>query len=298
MYCTNCNAQLDADDIFCGDCGTPVPVQAAASGGMSCSKCGQAMKPDDVFCSDCGTPVTPPPQPAPIYQPPPQPTPTYTQAPHSTVIYNPSVSPTISTSQARVPLMFIVDTSSAAASYLSELNKEINNLKTKLDTQVSQLADIAIVQFGERHGLVQGFTNILRMNPVNFSVSSIPNSVFDPPIRESIRLVADYSRSNKPSHKPWVVLISGSSPTDDISSVINEIKSAQSFDALRFIALGVDKCDFTALNRLTDIVFKQDGIDFTAFFNWLAECMKAISQTPHGQKPQLPNIKGNVYRDK
>ena len=317
MLCTKCNAELLHDDMFCGDCGTPVPQQsniASATVGMSCSKCGQPMEMDDAFCGDCGTPFTPPQmpqaapmQPQPAYQPPPQltqpplqpepPEPIYQPAPQTV---QPTPAPVMSAPDTKIPLVFIIDTSQPTTSYLDELNKEINGFKAVMsaDGQTSPVLEVAVIQFGERHSLFQDFINIQHMNPVRFAPSPIPNAAFDPPIREALRLVKDYSGKQVPKHKPWIVLISGSSPADDMSSVANEIKNAQGYDALRFIALGVDKCNFEALNRLTDVVFRQDGTNFASFFNWLCGCARAIGKTPIGQKPQLPNLKGNVYRDK
>ena len=306
MLCTNCNAQLEYDDVFCGDCGTPVESQANtahAADGMSCSNCGQPMEMDDVFCGDCGTPFTPPqiayaaPEPPPpVYNPPPPPSP-------PPPVYQPPPAPAIavaSASTVKMPLVFVIDTSADTASYLGELNKELNNFKATLSSagQVASMLEVAVVQFGERHSLVQDFTNVQYMNAVELVATPVPNSAFDPPLREALRLVGDYTRRQRPTHKAWLVFVVGSSPVDDISSIANDVKSAQGLDALRLIALGVDKCDFSALNRLTDVVFRQDGVSFASFFEWLFGCMKAISQTPHGQKPQLPNLKGNVYRDK
>ena len=111
MFCTNCNAQLEHDDVFCGDCGTPVASQANTAymvGGMSCSKCDQLMEMDDVFCGDCGTPFTPPQAafsaPAPPPPPPPPPPPVYQPSPPAPVMPAPNVS------AVKMPLVFVIDT--------------------------------------------------------------------------------------------------------------------------------------------------------------------------------------------
>ena len=297
MSCSRCGQPVSLDDTFCGDCGTPVTQQTSAppmTGGMSCSKCSLPMAMDDLFCGDCGTPFTPPQmaQTAPVFtQPAYQPPPAYQPAP---------AMPPPSVSVVKFPLLFVIDTSSYAASYLGELNKEMNSFKASMsvDSQTNTSLEVAIIQFGERYGLVQNFTSVQNMNTVGFASSPVPNVLYDPPIREALRLVVDYTRNQKQVHKPWVIMICGSSPGDDVSSVASEIKSAHGFEALRFIALGVDRCDFVNLNRLTDVVFRQDGISFASFFDWLCGCVRAMSQTPLGQKPQLPNLTGNVYNDK
>lgn len=258
MLCANCNARLEHDYLFCGDCGTPVASRANTSsfrGGSAPLKAQQPIAP---------------------------------------------AMSAASVNAVKMPLVFVIDISADAASYLGELNKELNKFKTNLsaDSLIASMLDIAIVQFGEKHRVVLDYISIQYMDLVRFAPASTPNSAYDPPIREALRLVMDYTQRHRLTHKPWIVLIAGSSPADDILSVANEVKASQGHDALRLIALGVDKCDFVSLNRLTDVVFRQDGIRFASFFEWLSESMRVISQTPHGQKPQLPNLQGNVYRDK
>ncbi len=51
MNCKRCGAELDADDIFCPECG--MKVTAA----RECPYCGNALEADDQFCPGCGKAV-------------------------------------------------------------------------------------------------------------------------------------------------------------------------------------------------------------------------------------------------
>jgi uncharacterized RDD family membrane protein YckC len=51
MNCQKCGAELDADDVFCPECGTKVHPAAI------CEYCGGALEVDDEFCPGCGKAV-------------------------------------------------------------------------------------------------------------------------------------------------------------------------------------------------------------------------------------------------
>ena len=40
-----------------------------------------------------------------------------------------------------------------------------------------------------------------------------------------------------------------------------------------------------------------DGTDFTSFFSWVGKSMRSVSTTAPGEKPPLPPLEGNVFRD-
>ena len=65
--CPKCGSNVQATDLFCAGCGTPIAeVVAAASApfaaavpvsGKKCAHCGAPMGNDDIFCMSCGTRV-------------------------------------------------------------------------------------------------------------------------------------------------------------------------------------------------------------------------------------------------
>ena len=92
-------------------------------------------------------------------------------------------------------------------------------------------------------------------------------------------------------------MITGGEPSDDITAAASTLQNMQRAEKLRFMALS---CGYSAstLKILTDVVFRQDGDDFAPFFEWLGKCISAIAKTSPNEKPQLPPLHGNVYRDK
>ena len=71
MRCFKCGGQLEANDVFCMNCGTKVasqnmseatmPMQhtLAGFGSQLCSSCNKPIEPGDLFCMNCGTKTAP-----------------------------------------------------------------------------------------------------------------------------------------------------------------------------------------------------------------------------------------------
>ncbi len=54
--CTSCGAALEADSMFCMECGTAIPPKASleCGGGKLCPECGEMVDDDSNFCCSCG----------------------------------------------------------------------------------------------------------------------------------------------------------------------------------------------------------------------------------------------------
>lgn len=54
--CMNCGAVLEADSMFCIECGTAVPPKASSEceEGKLCPECGEMVDDDSNFCCNCG----------------------------------------------------------------------------------------------------------------------------------------------------------------------------------------------------------------------------------------------------
>lgn len=66
MRCADCQAELNPDERFCGNCGHPVPPAAAPPlppETKSCPGCGARNDADQRFCGSCGHPLSTPVQP-------------------------------------------------------------------------------------------------------------------------------------------------------------------------------------------------------------------------------------------
>lgn len=54
IMCSQCNAKLDVNAKFCGNCGTKVEKQALVSDNKFCPECGAKVSTNSRFCGECG----------------------------------------------------------------------------------------------------------------------------------------------------------------------------------------------------------------------------------------------------
>ena len=208
----------------------------------------------------------------------------------------------INASDSHMALIFVLDVSySMDGPPIEQLNEGLNRFKEEVcrDKQTRDILDIAIIRFNDSYKVVQDFVPIEYMEPVYLTAGG--GTQYTEPIREALHLVDErsrfYRRSGTEPYKPWILLVTDGAPMDDITGVAAEIMMMQEAGKVRFIALGVGDYDSATLKRLTDIVFRMDGTDFTSFFNWVGKSMRSVSASAPGEKAPLPPLEGNVYRD-
>ena len=269
MFCMHCKAQYEYGDAFCESCGRPI----AAPKQKPCANCGYHMSDADKFCESCGMRA-------------------------DGAARQPAFIPPIqTTNQARMLIVFLLEASASAAPYygqlLVQLRKLISDVKT--DGLAQSAVDMTFIQFNYSFDVLKDLHNITNPNQQHLALGNV---FFDAPIREALRIADSFAISNSGAYKPWVIMISSSEPSDDISSVALDIQYKHRTEKLRFMALSVDGRGSASLKRLTDVVFKQNGPDFASFFEWIRKSIKSIVRSRPGEKPQLPQLEGNVYRDR
>ena len=208
----------------------------------------------------------------------------------------------INASESHMALVFVLDVSySMDGPPIEQLNEGLNRFKEEVcqDKQTRDILDVAIIQFNENYSVVQDFVPIEYMEYIELIAEG--GTMYTAPIREALRMADErsrfYRRSGTEPYKPWIILVTDGAPLDDISAVTQEIADMQDAEKIRFIALGVGDYDSATLKRLTDVVFRMDGTDFSSFFNWVGKSMRSVSTTAPGEKAPLPPLEGNVYRD-
>ena len=208
----------------------------------------------------------------------------------------------INTSESHMALIFVLDVSlSMQGTPIKQLNEGLNRFKDEVcrDKQTREILDVAVMQFNDDYNLVQDFVPIEYMDQIQLAACG--GTKYTAPIRSALQMVNErskfYRRSGAEPYKPWIILVTDGEPLDDIAVVSREIADMQNAGKVRFIALGVGNYDSNSLKRLTDVVFRMEGTDFTSFFNWVGKSMRSVSSTAPGEKPPLPPLEGNVYRD-
>ena len=289
MFCLHCGNTVAEGDAFCENCGQII----IAPKYIACIHCGQLSEEGDLFCEFCGKRISEaddgyqqPANPAPVYAPPPS-------YPTVAPVFTPPV-----VEKPRMLLILLLNASASAAPYFNQLLFDLSRfiISANTDSNIQSALDFAIIQFSDSFSVLEGLPD---ENNMELSQSLSRNvSYYSGPIREALRMTDEHSRSHSQTYKPWVIMITSGEPSDDITAVAEEVQNMQSADRLRFMALGVLDYNATILKKLTDVVFRQKGTDFASFFEWMCNSIGVIVRTLLNEKPQLPNLEGNVYRDR
>jgi uncharacterized protein YegL len=207
----------------------------------------------------------------------------------------------INANDSHMALVFVLDVSySMNGQPILQLNEGLNRFKAEVckDKVTRDVLDVAIIQFNENYNVVQDFVPIEYMDHIQLVADG--STKYTEPIRAAIRMVDErsrfYRRSGSEPYKPWILLVTDGEPLDDITAVAQEVQAMQDAGKARFIALGVGNFDLATLKKITDVVFRMDGTDFSSFFDWVGKSMRSVSTTAPGEKPPLPPLEGNVYR--
>lgn len=199
--------------------------------------------------------------------------------------------------------VLLLDTSgSMSGEPIKSLNRAINDFKqkTSMDDLAQKRVDIAIIQFDDHARIVQDFTPISQMEPINLDAGGCTA------MGEGINLAIDkvkernrfYASLGTPCFKPWIFMITDGAPTDDITSAIQRIQQEESKGShgkLKFFALGVPGYDKDTLFKLTKRVMALSDTDFSGIFNWMSESMVAISVSRVDENVQLGNLPDNAH---
>ena len=319
MFCLYCGHPIEEGDAFCEGCGQVIESPKY----VACVHCGQLAEATDVYCEYCGNRIDGSTIGArqshvPTSTQSHAPSPSQTHAPSASQTYAPSTlqlhattstqthAPTSSQShikpyaQPRMLLVFLLDTSAAATTYIDQLISGFSRfiVDTCSDDIAKNALDIALIHFNDDYYVLEDLPNIANIGTGLSQLAIGGNANYSAPIREALHFVEEYSSSYESIYKPWVIMIASSGPSDDISIVAREVIDKHRNEQLRFIALGVSSYNDVALKQLTDVVLRQDGNDFSSFFEWASQCIKVIVNNKLGDKPRLPSLQGNIYRDR
>lgn len=216
--------------------------------------------------------------------------------------FNDDVPTIVNASEPHMACLLLLDTSgSMYGDPINELNTALNKFKVEVcdDKTTRDVLDIAIVEFNTNTNVVQEFTPVEFMKPVNLQADGGTNMA--PAIQLAIDMVNErsrfYRRSGTEPYKPWIIMISDGFG-GDISTISQVIHDMEAKDKLKFFSLGVEGYDSKTLHQLSgDKVMKLTGYDFTSFFNWVNKSMRSVSISSPGEKPKGVPLPQNVDKD-
>ncbi len=204
----------------------------------------------------------------------------------------------VNASEHHMALLFLVDTSGSMGakiigkrvSPIDELNTALNRFKAEvcMDEHTKDILDVAIVEFNTEYRVVQEFSPIEYMKPVELQASGV--TYINEALGTAINMVTErsrfYRRTGAEPYKPWIVLISDGAPMDtSIDEMANRINELVEQERLAFWSLAVEGANIDVLHKLSGRrVLKLAGYDFSGFLDWANKSMRAVSQSSPGEK--------------
>ncbi|NEP24971.1 SPFH domain-containing protein [Moorena sp. SIO3I6] len=192
--------------------------------------------------------------------------------------------PQLEASLPRYPIVLLLDTSSSMpGEYLEQLVQGINTFDQELvkDETVCRCVEVAIVTLSNSAKVVQSFTTA-----GNFSVHELELSgtaATGRGIELALKIIENrksiYKNQNLPLCPPWIVLITGSAPSDNWQNAAQQVKQEVAAEQLNFLAVGVEGADMDILNQISPPQFpatKLKDWKFAPLFHGLAHQMKRI----------------------
>lgn len=220
----------------------------------------------------------------------------------------------INASESHMALLFLVDTSGSMGAQIidketgntlqpiKELNEALNRFKVGVckDTQTKEILDVAIVEFNEKYNVVQEFTPIEFMKPVELVASG--RTFMSEALDVAINMVNErsrlYANSGSVPYKPWIILISDGAPFDSVDELAEKINAMVERDKLAFWALSIPGANNEVLHKLAGKrVLNLKGYDFDGFLDWTNKSMRAVSTSAPGEKPKGQELPSTVTID-
>ena len=106
-----------------------------------------------------------------------------------------------------------------------------------------------------------------------------------------------YRSIGTPAYVPWIFMLSGGAPTDNIDRAAWKVQDEESKNTpggLKLFALGFGGYEKTTLFRLTNRVMELTDTDFEGIFCWLAENILAIAAGKVGDDVKLGDLPANA----
>ena len=211
--------------------------------------------------------------------------------------FNQETPPIINASEHHMALLFLLDTSGSMGatipntntSPISELTDALNRFKVEVckDEHTKDILDIAIVEFNNTYKVIQEFSPIEYMKPVE--LQAYGQTYMNDALEVAVNMVTErsrfYRRSGAEPYKPWIVLISDGAPFDDIRNMAQKINALVGEEKLAFWSLAVPGANSEILHMLSGKrVLNLAGYDFKGFLDWANKSMRAVSQSSPGEK--------------
>ncbi len=172
-----------------------------------------------------------------------------------------------------------------------QLNEGVRTFKQELmqDPLATKRVEVAVVTFGPVD-IKSDFHTVPNFNPVELDADG--DTPMGAAISMGIEMVAkrkkEYKEHGISYYKPWIILITDGSPTDDWAQAAMNVREGENGKRFAFFAIGVEGANMDVLKQISvRAPIKLKGLMFREFFMWLSASMKMVSSKNPGSAINL-----------
>jgi len=198
----------------------------------------------------------------------------------------------------RLACVLVLDTSgSMAGKPIEMLNDAMRTFQHELqaDPIVSRRVEIAVVTCGlGEASIARDFTSAATFAAPFLEAGGAT------PMGQAIRLAVKIVRSRKdeykkngiPYYRPWIVILTDGSPTDEWQTAARLLKADEAEKGLSVFAVGIGgAADLAVLSEMSSRQpTRIDRFDLNSFFSWLSAGQKNVALSNLGDQVQLPPL--------
>lgn len=187
----------------------------------------------------------------------------------------------------RHPIVLLVDNSnSMPRQYLEQLIEGISIFKEELakDHSARRCAEVEIISLGNSAQVVQPFSYADNFSFYKLELTGL--AATGQGIKLALKTIEErkkvYRKQNFQNYHPWIILITGSIPTDDWQSAVQQIKQETQTHQLLFLTYATDERAMDILHQMSspDIPPKKlESGQFESFFKGLAYMIKKVANS-------------------
>ena len=190
--------------------------------------------------------------------------------------------------EVHMPVEFLIDTSGSMGSDgknrpIQQINKYFQSIHERFkDYPEIDTIDVAVVGFNSRAITIRNFNPLSRKNHIELLPDGC--SAMGQGIMLSLDNVREercfYQENGIRFYKPWIIMLTDGSSSDDITVAKKFILEDQNKNKLRFIAAGITGCDRNQLSELTKMSLFIDltQVSLDIFFDWVT---KVVIESMH-----------------
>ena len=205
----------------------------------------------------------------------------------------------------RCPVVVVLDCSDSMSQDVGGGRTPLEELSGALDILVSEVyhdplsrrrIELSFVPYGTQVSEPTPFSTVENITVPQLSTMGITNT--GAALTAAVDAVdarkEEYKHNGIAYYQPIILLISDGLSMDDLSTVSERIKDAQSHKRLSFFPVGVG--DGADLDQMSQIglrpALKLDGVKFTELFQWLSASAASVSASNPGDKVAVPSPAG------